>query len=183
MQILAPGETAAPGTASGKTGTPTGQAAGTAFSVTVNAVDANWNLVSNVTDTVGLSSSDNNATLPASSSLVSGKATLNVTFKTAGNKTLTATDQDDGSKLANTTPSIAVSAGPFAKLLLLVPGETAAPGTATGKTGAPTTQTAGSPFTVTVNAVDANWNLTTNANDTVTISSTDSNAILPSNAA
>ena len=49
-----PGETASAGSASGKTGTPTAQAAGTALSVTVNAVDANWNLVNTVTDTVGL---------------------------------------------------------------------------------------------------------------------------------
>ena len=45
-----------------------------------------------------------------------------------------------------------------------MPGETAAPGTTNGKTGTPNAQTAGNSFTVTVNAVDANWNLTTNAN-------------------
>src|SRR5256886_7434461 len=48
---------------------------------------------------------------------------------------------------------------PFTKLQLLVPGETAAPGTGSGKTGTPTAQTAGTAFTVTVNAVDANWYL------------------------
>ena len=47
-----------------KTGTPISQAAGTAFSVTVNAVDANWNPVTNVTDTVAITSSDLNASLP-----------------------------------------------------------------------------------------------------------------------
>jgi len=41
-----PGETAAPGTATGKTGAPTAQPAGTAFNVTVRSVDADWNLVS-----------------------------------------------------------------------------------------------------------------------------------------
>ena len=45
-----PGETAAPGTASGKTGTPTARAAGAPFTVTVNAVDANWNLINNTTN-------------------------------------------------------------------------------------------------------------------------------------
>ena len=35
---MAPGEAAAPGSASGKTGTPVNQSVGTAFNVTVNAV-------------------------------------------------------------------------------------------------------------------------------------------------
>jgi hypothetical protein len=37
-----PGETAAPGTSAGKTGTPLNQKAGIPFQVTVKAVDANW---------------------------------------------------------------------------------------------------------------------------------------------
>ena len=71
-----PGETAAPGTATGKTGTPSARTAGTAFNVTVNAVDANWNLVSSVTDTVGITSSDANATLPANIALAAGTRAL-----------------------------------------------------------------------------------------------------------
>src|SRR5213076_40515 len=52
LQVLAPGEAAAPGTGSGKSGSPAAQSAGTAFNVTVNAVDAFWNLVS-TNDSVG----------------------------------------------------------------------------------------------------------------------------------
>ena len=48
-----------------------------------------------------------------------------------------------------------VGPGAFAQLLVLVPGETGAPGSPTGKTGSPSTQTANAPFTVTVPAVDA----------------------------
>src|SRR6185436_5447634 len=44
---------------------------------------------------------------------------------------------------------IAISAGAFTKLQLLVPGETNTPGTASGKIGTPTAQTAGSAFNVT----------------------------------
>src|SRR5438876_8342095 len=61
LQVLLPGETAAPGSANGKTGTPIAQTAGTAFIVSVNAVDANWNLINTVTDTVRLTASDTNA--------------------------------------------------------------------------------------------------------------------------
>ena len=182
LQLLVPGETAAPGTPSGKTGTPTARTAGTAFNVTVNAVDANWNLVNTVTDTVGITSSDTNATLPANAALVAGTKTFSVTLNTAGSKTVTASDVTDGTKTANASPSITVNAGAVTKLQLLVPGETAAPGTTTGKTGTPTARTAGTAFNVTVNAVDANWNLVSSTH-TIAITSSDANATLPANAA
>jgi len=181
LQVLVPGETAAPRTASGKTGTPTAQTAGTAFTVTVNAVDANWNVVSS-THTVAITSSDSNATLPPNAALMAGTKTFSVTLKTAGTRTITATDITDGTKTANTSPSITVNAGAFAKLQLLVPGETAAPGTASGKTGTPSTEGAGAPFNIIVNAVDANWNLVSSTH-TVGITSSDSAATLPTNAA
>jgi hypothetical protein len=182
LQLLMPGEMAASGTTSGKTGTASAQTAGTAFNVTVNAVDANWNPVNAVTDTVRISSSDANAALPADTALVAGTRTLGVTFNTAGSATVTAADMTDDSKTAYTSPSITVNAGALAKLQLLLPGETAAPGTTNGKTGSPSAQTAGLPYSVTVNAVDANWNVIA-TNDTVAITSSDSNAALPANAA
>ncbi len=182
LQLLMPGETAAPGTASGKTGSPSAQTAGTSFNVTVNAVDASWNPVS-VTDTVGITSSDANATLPANAALVAGTKTFSVTAKTAGSATFTSTDITDGSKTANTSPATTINAGAFSKLQILMPGETAAPGTGTGKTGSPSAQTAGTSFNVTVNAVDANWNPVTSVTDTAGITSSDANAGLPANAA
>src|SRR5213075_228989 len=124
-----------------------------------------------------------NATLPAAASaLTAGTHTFSVTLNTAGTATITATDNTDGSKSANTSPSITVNAGAFVKLQLLMPGETAAPGTATGKTGTPTAQTEGSSFNVTIRAVDALWNLV-NSTHTVGITSSDSAAVLPANGA
>ncbi len=157
LQLLAPGETNAPGTVSGKTGTPSTRTAGAAFNATVNAVDTFWNTVTNVTDTVDISSSDTNAVLPADAALVGGTGTPSVTLMTAGTATLTATDTSNPSKTNYTTPAITVIAGALAKLQLLVPGKIAAPGSPTGKTGSPLTQTAGAGFSVTVIAVDANW--------------------------
>ena len=184
LQLLVPGETAAPGTTSGKTGTPSPQAAGTPFAVTVNAVDADWNLVNAATDVVGITSTDASATLPANAALLNGTGSFNVTLKTAGSTTtVMASDITDGTKTADTSPSITVGAGGFAKLQLLVPGETAAPGTTSGKTGTPSPQAAGTPFAVTVNAVDADWNLVNAATDVVGITSTDASATLPANAA
>lgn len=182
MQLLVPGETADPGTATGKTGTPNAQTACTSFSVTVNAVDACWNVVSS-THTVGITSSDGNATLPSDAPLVAGTETFTITLRTAGTSTLTATNISDGSKTADTSPSITVNAGAFTKLQILAPGESAAPGTATGKTGTPTTQQPGTAFNVTVNAVDDCWNLVNTVTDVVGITSTDGSATLPANAA
>src|SRR5207249_2920030 len=102
------------------------------------------------TDAVSITASDPNATLPANAALVSGAKAFSVTLNTSGSRTVTATDVDDGAKTANTSPAITVNAGALAKLQLLTPGETAAPGTATGKTGTPTAQTAAVAFSVTV---------------------------------
>ena len=118
LQILVPGETAAPGTATGKTGTPTARTSGTAFNVKVNAVDANWNVISTLTDVVGITSTDGNAILPSNAALVSGTMTFSVTLKTAGTPTITATDITNGTKTANTSPSITVNAGSLDNFLV-----------------------------------------------------------------
>ena len=181
LQLLMPGETAAPGTATGKTGTPSAQTAGGAFTVTVNAVDANWNPVSS--DRHGRHHLHRRERDPARQRSTRRRHQDLLGHAQDGRlATFTATDISNGSMTANTSPATTVNAGAFAKLQILMPGETAAPGTATGKTGTPSAQTAGSSFNVTVNAVDANWNLVTST-DTVGITSTDANATLPANAA
>jgi hypothetical protein len=113
LQLLVPGETAAPGSASGKSGTPSSQIVGTSFGVTVNAVDAYWNLIGTVSDMVGLTSSDTSATLPAAAALTAGTANPTVYFNANGTFTLTASDLTDGSKAASTSPSIIVSPAQF----------------------------------------------------------------------
>ena len=183
LQLLAPGETSAPGSSSGKIGAPTAQTAGAAFSVIVNAVDTNWNRISTITDTVGINCSDTNAVLPANAALTAGTGAFSVTAKAAGGRTVTASDLSDGTKAASTSSSITINAGPFGKLQLLAPGETAVPGTAIGKTGSPSAQTAGTAFNVTVNAVDTNWNLVTSVADVVSVTASDSNAAMPGTAA
>ena len=152
-----------------------------AFDVIVNAVDANWNLVS-ITHNAGITFSDLNMAAVANAALVAGTKTFSATLKTAGSQTLTASDITNAGINSNTSPTVAVNVGALAKLQILLPGETAAPGTASGKTGTPSNQAANSPFNVTVNAVDANWNLVNNITHTVAISSTDPAAALPANA-
>ena len=105
--------------------------------MTVNAVDANWNLVSTRRTPSAITTTDPNDVLPANAALVAGTKTFSLTNKTAGSWTATATDITDGTKTASTSPSFTVNPGAFAKLQLLMPGETAAAGTTTGKTRQP----------------------------------------------
>jgi hypothetical protein len=101
LQVLMPGETAAPGTVSGKTGTPTAQGVGVPFSVRINAVDEIWNVVSSG-DTVHIACTDGTATLPGDTALAGGTANVIVTFNAAGTFTVTASDVTDGSKTPDT---------------------------------------------------------------------------------
>ena len=84
LQVLVPGEVAAPGTGSGKSGTPTSQTVGVPFDVTVRAVDANWNLVSSATSLIELTSSDETASLPAPVQMVGGVAHFTVALNASG---------------------------------------------------------------------------------------------------
>jgi len=181
LQILLPGETAVPGSATGKTGTPLAQAAGTSFSVSVRSVDANWNPIP-TNDVVHVTCTDTNATLPADTVLSSGAASISLTLRTAGARTVTTSDVTHPGILSSTSATLTLTPGAFTQLQLLVPGERSVPGTVTGKTGAALNQTSSVPFTVTVNGVDANWNLI-NTNHTINITSSDPNAVLPANAA
>jgi hypothetical protein len=97
LQVLMPGETNAPNTLTGKTGTPTGLSAETPANITVNAVDANWNIVNNVFDNINLTTTDSSAIgLPTTLTLINGTGTLSgggaVLFDQGGPWTVTAQD-------------------------------------------------------------------------------------------
>ena len=183
LQVLLPGETADPGSATGKSGSPTAQVAGVPFTVRVRAVDGAWNLITGVTDDISLATTDANAS-PIGNQLMEadGEVEFTVTLITGGNRTVTASNVTDPSKTANTSAAVAIGANVFAQLQILLPGETAAPGTASGKTGSPTDRSSGTAFNATVNAVDAYWNRVA-VSPTIAITTTDGNATLPVNAA
>ena len=163
---------------------PGSATAGTAFNVGVTAADVVGNIVTNYTGTIAFTSTDAYAAfsplsydfLPAdngSRTFVDG-----ATLLTAGTHTVSVT----GSSKSGTSGTITVGAGAFDRLLVLVPGESAVPGSPTGRTGTPTTQTAHAPFTIAVLATDAHWNAVSST-DTVAITSSDAAALLPANAA
>jgi hypothetical protein len=95
LQVLLPGETAAPGTSSGKIGSPHTQTVGVPFPVVVRACDAGWNTDGTVTNVVTLTSTNASATLPGSTALSGGQVTLTVTLNAAGSFTFSATDESD----------------------------------------------------------------------------------------
>src|SRR5207253_25956 len=64
----------------------------TPVTFTVSALDANNFVAAGYSGTVKFSSSDTAATLPANATLKNGTGTFDVTFKTGGSQTLTATD-------------------------------------------------------------------------------------------
>jgi len=93
LQVLLPGETNAPGTPTGKVGTPTHIMLGDVCTVTVYAVDPNYNILNYVTgDMIALGSTDPNAYLPEPARLVNGAVTMQVYFGSVGSFTVTATN-------------------------------------------------------------------------------------------
>jgi hypothetical protein len=89
-----------PAAASYFTLTPAAAVTGTPFPVTVTALDPFGNTATSYSGTVHFTSSDAAAALPADAALSSGSGVFQVTLKTAGSQTITATDA------AATTPLI-----------------------------------------------------------------------------
>ena len=95
LQVLLPGEVAAPGTPTGKLGVPQAQTVGIPFDVQLNACDADWNVVPSVTDIMEFESSNASASLPSNTSLVGGQMTAAVTFNASGSFTISVSDLSD----------------------------------------------------------------------------------------
>jgi hypothetical protein len=107
LLVLLPGETNAPGTATGKTGTPTPVdliSANGEVVVTVLAVDAHWYPIAGNNDTVQISSSDPSGFVVGANpvALNNGSAQVTWYFQTPGTQTITATDTSNTSISPNT---------------------------------------------------------------------------------
>jgi hypothetical protein len=117
LLLLLPGETAAPGAPTGKTGTPTAQQATLPFEFTVKAVDSEWFPVSGIDNTIRLTSTDSTATvnwgfLPLDTALANGvftPSTGSSSFGTAGTWTLKVEDTTDPTKTAYTSAPVLVN--------------------------------------------------------------------------
>ena len=146
----------------GKMGSPSQLIAGTTYQVTVNLVDYKYNIVGSTSPmpVVRVTTNDANDSEPIPAGLNEGTGTraFGVCMITGGaNRTATAEDMTTG-KTQDSVSGISVKYGAAKKLQLLVPSQTADPGTSSGKTGSIIAEKAGSQFTVTVNACDEYWN-------------------------
>ena len=181
-----PGETAAPGTASGKTGTPTAQTAGTR--VHRDGQRGRRELERReLGDRHGRDHVERRER-DAAGQRRAGRRHEDLQRHAedgAAAATVTATDVTDGTKTANTSPSMTVNAGAFAKL------QTAGARRDGGARhrdrqdrARRRAQTAGTRVhRRRCNAVDANWNVVVRRPTRSRITSTDANATLPANAA
>ena len=149
------------------TATTDPEVAGTPFDVTVTAVDAYNNIATSYAGTVHFSTGDPRATLPPDYTFTAGDAGVHTfpaaaTLRTAGTWDVIATGVSDGVTGATTVNVIAAPAESFYVL-------------------APSSVTSGTPFDVTVYALDPFGNIATNYQGTVTFSSsdTDSGVVLP----
>jgi hypothetical protein len=140
MFVYFPGMTPQGGTATGYTGTPTDQQAGTTFNMTVRACDQYWNRVTGNNDTVDLTSTDAFANMPAQITLVNGELVVPVKMYRSGYQRVSAHDASNSGVLDYTSTQVLVNGGPYARIVVLCPGESIAPGTANGRTGTATDQ-------------------------------------------
>lgn len=145
---------------------PTPEAAGKPFNVTVTAVDASNRMVTSYSGTVHFASSDPQAVLPANSPLMNGTGAFSVTLKTIAAETITVNDASSPA-LSGASNSISVTGPPATHLSLT----------------APANEPAGAPFSFTVTALDASNNVATSYAGSLHFSSTDAQAALPANSA
>jgi hypothetical protein len=144
---------------------PNTATAGSAFSVTVTALDPYNNTVTGYLGSIHFSSSDTQATLPADYTFAAndyGVHAFSVTLRTAAIQSVTATDS--ANSLTGTQAGISVGAATASRLIVA---------------GFPSTTTAGVAGNVTVTAKDPYGNTVNLYTDTVWFSSTDGMAGLP----
>ena len=146
---------------------PASGTAGSAFGVTVTALDPYNNTDTSYTGTIHFTSSDGQASLPGDYSFTAGEAgvhtfTDGVTLKAGGDQTVTATDTVNSSITGAATVSV----------------NGAAPAAIT-VSGFPSSTTAGTPGSFTVTARNADGSIDTGYTGTVTFRSSDGQAALP----
>jgi hypothetical protein len=154
--------------------------AGQAVTVTVRATDAGGNTVPGYAGNAILIANTGPASIsPEAIVFNNGVWTGQMTFRGAGGSVSVTCSDFSSPPHTGTSNSFVVNPGPMAKLQVLLPGQTPAGGTATGFTGTPTDQQAGTPFNATIRAVDQFWNRVPGINDDVDLSSTDLFAGMP----
>jgi len=156
------------------------QVAGTPVAVTIRATDVSGNTIPGYTGDVNLAANTGAGSMsPERVTLAGGTWSGNLTLKGAGNAVKFTCSDFSAPPHVGSSNTFVVSPGPLAGLEVLLPGEAATSGEADGRSGTPTTQSAGNLFTLTLRAVDAYWNLVPGVADHVALASTDTFAVMP----
>jgi len=168
-QYLVPGKTVPPYGVAGSIST---QTAGVYFTASVYAADTRYNRVYGIAKSnIRATSDDAFAPNLGFFEMTDGSATItNISLRSAGFRTVTATDLSGSLPNLGATPSGTFLLNPNnpTKLRTMVPVETRVGGsTGNGRTGVVDGQQAGFPFTVTVDIADAFWNLTPGASQEI----------------
>ena len=150
--VLAPGESPAPGTVSGRTGTATDQSINYAFTLTVLATDPWWNPVSGPSDLVHIACGDPLAQVPPDQAMVNGVASMNLRLSTGGFQQISVTDVTQPAKTGSTTQVRAISSGLHLEAVVT-----------------PSSVRAGEPFTLTVRATNDAGSVIQEINSFVTV--------------
>ena len=141
------------------TGGPGTVVSGTEFRLSLSARDSSGNTVPDYAGSIGFSSNDPNAVLPAASPLAGGSQSFSFTLKTSGSVTLTASDGT-----LSATRSFRVDASGATRLLI---------------TELPTGVSAGDSAAFRVTALDGNSNIATSYSGEVAVTTGDRFADLP----
>ena len=134
--------------------------------MTVVLTDSFGNVVTGYVGTVHFASSDRQAVLPADYTFTSadqGKHTVQVTFKTVGSQSISATDTANSALTASTNVSVIASA----QLVVI--------------SGLSQTAAAGTTQSVTITLTDNAGNIATSYAGTIHFTSTDGKVVLPGN--
>jgi hypothetical protein len=181
LQVILPGQTLVGGLNPALTGEPTAQTAGQALEFRILAVDSWFNHVPDAVVNVALSSTDPYADMPDSVQVDQGAVTVTATFRRAGDHEILAENLEG--EIPPTSPSLSttfeVRCGPYARLIMLAPGEELVSGSESGKVGDPVDQSVSYGFHLWVHATDAWWNIRTDVEDVVELTVTDPLAELP----
>lgn len=173
LQVLLPGQVAVPGTSAGITGEPEPQSAGQALSISVRAVDDWFNLVPGATGALQLTGSDPSLAIAGAPALSGGAASVTITPYLAGAQDLTCAVPTAPAVDAGHSAEYLVSAGPFTKLLLTLPGQAPLPGAGEGRSGAADDQSITFGFAAVVRATDDWFNPLTSASDLIQLACSD----------
>lgn len=177
LLTLFPGETLTPGVAPGKTGVPDTLVAGSTYAVSVQAISSRFDPVS-VSSPVALFTDDPFASIPASLTLTGGATGFAYSPRKAEPSPLSSVVSAAAS-FGSGGSTVTVVPDALERLQLILPGELAAPGRPSGKTGTPTARVLQVPFSISVRAVDRYANLVSSVTHATLLASSASSSTLP----